>query len=305
MILCERMIKRMTAITDYWQLILTVARSFTFVDAIDVAAVTILIYSLIKLVRETRSGQLIKGLVLFIAIFAVSNFLQLQMINTILSYIFQFGFIAVLIIFQPEIRKALEQLGRSNVSKSIADVVTSKDKEEDKKAMRKMIVSVAEATQALQQLRMGALIVFERKTKLNEIIETGTVVNAEPTGQLIANIFFNKAPLHDGAMVIRDGKVHAAGCILPLTKNDSLSSSLGTRHRAALGISEETDAVVVVVSEETSQISVAVNGLLSRNYNRESLINVLEGYLIPKSDEKSDSKISLSFLKRKNSDEHR
>ena len=209
MILCERMIKRMTAITDYWQLILTVARSFTFVDAIDVAAVTILIYSLIKLVRETRSGQLIKGLALFIAIFAVSNFLQLQMINTILSYIFQFGFIAVLIIFQPEIRKALEQLGRSNVSKSIADVVTSKDKEEDKKAMRKMIVSVAEATQALQQLRMGALIVFERKTKLNEIIETGTVVNAEPTGQLIANIFFNKAPLHDGAMVIREGKVHA------------------------------------------------------------------------------------------------
>ena len=295
----------MTAITDYWQLILTVARSFTFVDAIDVAAVTILIYSLIKLVRETRSGQLIKGLALFIAIFAVSNFLQLQMINTILSYIFQFGFIALLIIFQPEIRKALEQLGRSNVSKSIADVVTSKDKEEDKKAMRKMIVSVAEATQALQQLRMGALIVFERKTKLNEIIETGTVVNAEPTGQLIANIFFNKAPLHDGAMVIRDSKVHAAGCILPLTKNDSLSSSLGTSHRAALGISEETDAVVVVVSEETSQISVAVNGLLSRNYNRESLINVLEGYLIPKSDEKSDSKISLSFLKRKNSDEHR
>lgn len=295
----------MTAITDYWQLILTVARSFTFVDAIDVAVVTILIYSLIKLVRETRSGQLIKGLALFIVIFAVSNFLQLQMINTILSYIFQFGFIAVLIIFQPEIRKALEQLGRSNVSKSIADVVTSKDKEEDKKSLRRMIVSVAEATQALQQLRMGALIVFERKTKLNEIIETGTVVNAEPTGQLIANIFFNKAPLHDGAMVIRGSKVHAAGCILPLTKNDSLSSSLGTRHRAALGISEETDAVVVVVSEETSQISVAVNGLLSRNYNRESLINVLEGYLIPKSDEKSDSKISLPFFKRKNNDEHR
>ena len=300
----ERMINKMNSITDYWQLILTVARSFTLVDAIDVVAVTLLIYSLIKLVRETRSGQLIKGLVLFIAIFIISNFLQLQMINTVLSYIFQFGFIAVLIIFQPEIRKALEQLGRSNVSKSIADVVTSKDKEENKKQLRKLIVSVAEATQALQQLRMGALIVFERKTKLNEIIETGTVVNAEPTGQLIANIFFNKAPLHDGAMVIRGSKVYAAGCILPLTKNDSLSSSLGTRHRAALGISEETDAVVVVVSEETSQISVAVNGLLSRNYNRESLINILEGYLIPKSDEKSEGKLSLSFLKRKNNDEH-
>lgn len=298
----------MNSIVDYWQLVLTAARSFTIVDAIDVAAVALLIYGFIKLIKESRSGQLFKGLILFIVIFAISNLLELQMIKTIFSYIFQFGFIAVLIIFQPEIRKVLEQMGRSNVSKSIADVVTSKDKEESKRNTRKMIVSVAEATQALQQLKMGALIVFERKTKLNEIIDTGTIVNAEPTGQLIANIFFNKAPLHDGAMVIREGKVHAAGCILPLTKNDSLSSSLGTRHRAALGISEETDAVVVVVSEETAQISVAVNGLLSRNYNRESLINVLEGYLIPKNDDKSESKLSISslpFIKRKNNNEHR
>ena len=141
---------------------------------------------------------------------------------------------------------------------------------------------------SFQKSRTGALIVFEKQTRLGDIIDTGTIVDAEPSVQMIGNIFFNKAPLHDGAMVIRDGKVHAAGCILPLTKNNNISAELGTRHRAALGISENSDAVVVVVSEETGNISIAKNGIITRNYTRESLSTALEEELIPKENERSD-----------------
>ena len=158
------------------------------------------------------------------------------------------------------------------------------------------ILAVGEACMTLQKLKMGALIVFERKTKLKEIVDTGTVVNAEPTAAIIGNIFFNKAPLHDGAMVMRDGMVYAAGCILPLTKNDSISIDLGTRHRAAIGMSENSDAVVVVVSEETGQISIAVNGILTRNYTKETLINALETMTLPES---SGDKKSGFFSVRK------
>ena len=290
------------AIGDAWQLLLDTARSFTLRDAIDVAIVALLIYGLIKLVRETRAGQLVKGLILFILILVISSVLQLQMINAIMTYFIQFAFIAILIVFQPEIRKALEQMGRSNVGKSLVNVVGSKDNEESLKAVRKAINSVVEAVGVLQQLKMGALIVFERKTKLGEIVETGTTVNADPSSQLVSNIFFNKAPLHDGAMVVREGRILAAGCILPLTKNDTLNASLGTRHRAALGMSEESDAVVVIVSEETAQISVAVNGSLARNFNRDTLRDVLSGYLLPvadKSERRGHISEKIPLLKRR------
>lgn len=290
-------------IRNFWLLIIDLARSFTFVDLIDVVIVTILIYSGIKLVRETRAGQLVKGLILFILIFVISNVLQLTMLNTILTYFFQSAFVAILILFQPEIRKALEQLGRSNVGKKIASAVSMKDKEyDDTKAIRRAINGVVDAVTTLQGLKMGALIIFERKTKLGEIAEAGTAMDAEPSGQLIGNVFFNKAPLHDGAMIIRDGRILAAGCILPLTKNDTLSATLGTRHRAALGMSEESDAVVIVVSEETAQISVAVNGVLTRNYTKDTLREVLGSYLIPEEDSfQSRSKLTF-FTKRKGAD---
>ena len=192
----------------------------------------------------------------------------------------QSAIIVVVILFQPEIRKALEQVGHSNVVKSLGSAVGGKDREAQNQALRKAISGVADATAILQKLRMGALIVFERQTKLGEIAETGTVVEAEPSSQLIANIFFNKAPLHDGAMIIRDGSIYAAGCILPLTSNDNVSAELGTRHRAALGMSENSDAVVVVVSEETGQISIALGGKLTRNYTRATLADRLEELLI-------------------------
>ena len=286
----------MEYISQAWGTIMDLARHFTLKDALDVAIVTLLLYSAIKLVRETRAGQLIKGIILLVVLFLISSQFDLLMLNAILRAFLSSGIVIVVILFQPEIRKALEQVGHSKVAKSLASAVGVKDKEEGKAAARKAIEGVVDATQILQQLRMGALIVFERQTKLGEIVSTGTVVEAAPSAQLIANIFFNKAPLHDGGMIIREGQVYAAGCILPLTSNENVSAELGTRHRAALGMSENSDAVVVVVSEETGQISIAMAGKLTRNYNRVTLREVLERELIGSPEDASGCKRILGKL---------
>lgn len=286
------------AIASWWEWMVSIAMNFQFKDAVDIIIVAFLIYGVVKLVRETRAGQLVKGLFLLVILFIISSYFNLVMVSRVLAYFFQFAFVAILIVFQPEIRKALEQVGRNNVGQSIAAVVTGRDRNYDRAQIRKAINAVVDGVGILQQLKMGALIVFERKTKLGDIIETGTQINCEPSGQIVGNIFFNKAPLHDGAMIIRDGMIHAAGCILPLTKNTSVSAELGTRHRAALGVSEESDAVVVVVSEETGQISVAVNGVLARRFTRDTLRDVLEGYLIPQ-EEASTVRRKFDVLKSK------
>ena len=286
------------AIASWWEWMVSIAMNFQFKDAVDIIIVAFLIYGVVKLVRETRAGQLVKGLFLLVILFIISSYFNLVMVSRVLAYFFQFAFVAILIVFQPEIRKALEQVGRNNVGQSIAAVVTGRDRSYDRAQIRKAINAVVDGVGILQQLKMGALIVFERKTKLGDIIETGTQINCEPSGQIVGNIFFNKAPLHDGAMIIRDGMIHAAGCILPLTKNTSVSAELGTRHRAALGVSEESDAVVVVVSEETGQISVAVNGVLARRFTRDTLRDVLEGYLIPQ-EEASTVRRKFEVLKSK------
>lgn len=286
------------AIASWWEWMVSIAMNFQFKDAVDIIIVAFLIYGVVKLVRETRAGQLVKGLFLLVILFIISSYFNLVMVSRVLAYFFQFAFVAILIVFQPEIRKALEQVGRNNVGQSIAAVVTGRDRSYDRAQIRKAINAVVDGVGILQQLKMGALIVFERKTKLGDIIETGTQINCEPSGQIVGNIFFNKAPLHDGAMIIRDGMIHAAGCILPLTKNTSVSAELGTRHRAALGVSEESDAVVVVVSEETGHISVAVNGVLARRFTRDTLRDVLEGYLIPQ-EEASTVRRKFGVLKSK------
>lgn len=286
------------AIASWWEWMVSIAMNFQFKDAVDIIIVAFLIYGVVKLVRETRAGQLVKGLFLLVILFIISSYFNLVMVSRVLAYFFQFAFVAILIVFQPEIRKALEQVGRNNVGQSIAAVVTGRDRSYDRAQIRKAINAVVDGVGILQQLKMGALIVFERKTKLGDIIETGTQINCEPSGQIVGNIFFNKAPLHDGAMIIRDGMIHAAGCILPLTKNTSVSAELGTRHRAALGVSEESDAVVVVVSEERGQISVAVNGVLARRFTRDTLRDVLEGYLIPQ-EEASTVRRKFGVLKSK------
>ena len=273
----------MEAIQQFWELFMIMVRQFKLVDALDVLAVSFIIYSGIKLVRESRAEQLVKGLLLVVVVFGVSNYLDLRMMKALLTMFFQFTIVALFIVFQPELRRALEQMGRNGVSKPLSLAAAPKDAETELQNQRRGICAVADSCITLQRQKMGALIVFERKTKLKEIVDTGTIVNAEPTPAIISNIFFNKAPLHDGAMVMRDGMVYAAGCILPLTKNDSISIDFGTRHRAAIGMSENSDAVVVVVSEETGQISIAVNGILTRNYTRETLVSALQTLTLPES----------------------
>ena len=284
----------MEFILNLWDSFVGLVMSFQVADALDVILVSFIIYKGIKLVRETRTEQLIKGIFILIAVWAISFYLRLHMMIYILDAFLQFGIIALLIIFQPELRRVLEQIGRSGIgSKYLSIPILNKEPEDVEKQQRKCINAVVDAMASLQKQKMGALVVFERQTKLGEIIETGTILNAEPSAPIIGNIFFNKAPLHDGAMIIRDSMVYAAGCILPLTKSDAISIDLGTRHRAAIGMSENSDAVVVVVSEETGQISVAVKGGLTRNYTRETLKGELESLLIPeKPSEKRPSRLS-------------
>ena len=272
-------------VEQYNNFIITM-QSFKVTDVLDIVIVSFLIYSLIKIMRETRAEQLVKGILILLVAYAVSTVFSLKMLNTLFVSFFQFSVLAVLIVFQPELRSALEHIGRSKIGKYWSGLAAVSMEEEQIKCVRKCINCVVEVANKFQKSKTGALIVFERQTKLGEIIDTGTVVDAVPSEEMIGNIFFNKAPLHDGAMIIRSGKVHAAGCILPLTKNNDISTDLGTRHRAALGISENSDAVIVIVSEETGTISIAKNGIITRNYTRETLSMALEEDLIPKEHEK-------------------
>lgn len=263
--------------------------TFKLTDVLDILIVSFIIYNLIKIIRETRAEQLVKGILIIVIAFALSSVLNLKMLYSLFTTFFQFAILAVFIIFQPELRRALEQIGRSKIGKYWNTLSNSSNVDEESiKQTKRCINAVSEAAAAFQKSKTGALIVFERQTKLGDIIDTGTIINAEPSVPMIGNIFFNKAPLHDGAMVIRKGMLYAAGCILPLTKNQNISIDLGTRHRAALGISENSDAIIVIVSEETGTISMAINGAITRNFTRETLNSALEEELVPFTPEKSE-----------------
>ncbi len=293
------------AITNVYNSFVSLMMTFKATDVLDIMVVSFIIYNLIKIVRETRAEQLVKGILVLIVAFFISGIFSLKMLNALFSSFFQFSVLAVLIVFQPELRSALEHIGRSKIAKYWNNLSGGKTVEEEKiKQARAVINCVSEAANNFQRSKTGALIVFERQTKLGDIINTGTVIDAEPSVSMIGNIFFNKAPLHDGAMIVRDGKLYAAGCILPLTPNNSLvSSELGTRHRAAIGISETSDAVVVVVSEETGNISIAVNGVLTRDYTRETLNVALEDMIVPQQTDKSERTPIISTPKKGKKDE--
>ncbi len=244
-------------------------------DFIDIGIVSIIIYYIITLLRDTRAMQLIKGLLVLFAVFFLSRWLHFNALNYILSGAMQIGLFALIVIFQPELRNILERMGRFKVGKIIDFAV---DNENDSIAM--MIESVAKATADMSATKTGALIVIERETRLGEYISTGTVLDANVTSSLLENIFVPNTPLHDGAVIIRKNKIVTAACLLPLTANNNLSRELGTRHRAAIGLSEATDAIVVVVSEETGKISLARNGSLTRNLSQESLAKALQKILL-------------------------
>ena len=284
--------ENMDFITGLWDTFVALLHTFSLSDALDVLLVSFIIYNGIKLIRETRAEQLVKGIIILMGVYAASVVIHLNMMRTLLDYFFNFTIIALLVIFQPEIRRALEQIGRSKLGGKYWFQISSEEAEKALQKKRKCLNAVVEASGKFQKSKTGALMVFEMQTKLGDIIDTGTIVNAEPSVPLIGNIFWNKAPLHDGAMVIRDGVIYAAGCILPLTKSDTVSVDLGTRHRAAIGMSENSDAVVVVGSGGTGQISIAVNGVLTRNYTRETLQSALEALLLPEENANGEKRTS-------------
>lgn len=261
--------------------ILSIIKTIQLRDIVDILAIALLIFGLFKLIQETRAVQLLKGVIMLLIVYFLSSLFGLVMLSSLLRTFFEAAVVVIAIIFQPEIRKALEQMGRNNTYKKYIKIFTKHHKgDEWKKAVEKSIVDAADTAVLFSHSKTGALLVFERETMLSDIAATGTIIDAETSVALFGNIFFNKAPLHDGASIIRDGKLFAAGCILPLTSNRNVDINLGTRHRAGLGISEQSDAVVLIVSEETGVISLAVNGILLREFTREELIKKLEQFLI-------------------------
>lgn len=260
-----------------------VFRNFQLKDVVDILLVAVIIYGAVRLMRETRAAQLAKGIIIVLVVWLLAVVCQLNMMTNMLTYLVQYGLVFVAIVFQPELRSGLEKMGRGSMAAGVRSLFAGRATADEAMLAKKRqcIRTVVDACDNMSKTKTGALIVFERNTKLGDIIATGTVIDAAPSVPMLCNIFFNKAPLHDGAMVIRDGKVHAAGCILPLTKrNEDVAVELGTRHRAAIGMSENSDAVVVVVSEETGQISVALEGRITRNYSRETLENQLSDLLL-------------------------
>ena len=243
-------------------------------DFLDIIIVAYLIYKAIGFVRRTNSNNLAKGLVVFLLALWGSDIFSLTMINFLLRKTAELGLIALLILFQPELRRLLERMGSGFASgRSSSGTV-----------MDSAISQTVQACCDMSDSKTGALIIFERGVALNSIISTGTVINADTTAELLKNMFFNKAPLHDGAVIIRDGRIAAAGCVLPLTQRTNLSKDLGMRHRAGIGLSEESDAVIIVVSEETGAISVAMDGMLKRHLSGEALDKLLRGELIREED---------------------
>ncbi|WP_427339934.1 diadenylate cyclase CdaA [Caloranaerobacter sp. DY30410] len=242
-------------------------------DIIDIAIVAFAFYKLFMLIRETRAEQLIKGIIVLLVATKISEWLQLFTINWILEKTMTVGVIALLIVFQPELRRALEYIGRSRfLTKTIIEI-------EDEN-IRNVINEILEAVASLSRQKIGALIVLERTTGLNEVVETGTLINGKVSSGLLINIFIPNTPLHDGAVIIKDDIIKAAGCFLPLTENMNLSKELGTRHRAALGITEKSDSLAIIVSEETGVISIADNGKLSRYVDIKTLEKILEDIYI-------------------------
>ena len=257
--------------TFIWQLLMDIR----IIDILDIALVSVMLFFAFRFIRERRAGKLALGIVLLFLIMVISEALEMYVTRFFLQNIFQVGILVVIVLFQPEIRSALEKLGGEPI-KSIKGIGEQKDTSETLAVIRE----VSETMQDLAAEKTGALLVFERTTKLGDIVKTGTVLNADVSSFLLKNIFFNKAPMHDGATIISNNKIHSAGCFLPLSLNDSIIKDLGTRHRAGIGMSENSDAVVIIVSEETGTISIAVDGKLKRGYDADTLAAELEGLLL-------------------------
>lgn len=256
----------------------------TFWDIIDIAVLSYLIYKLIQFMRETRAGGLFKGVVVLLLCYFVARIAKMKALMFILDKAFDVGLLAIIILFQPELRRTLEKVGHSKLSKLpvLNQLGGAAETSETAAKWAYAIDAICDACEDLSATTTGALIVIERETKLGEQISNGTILNATPSKEVFGNIFYPKTPLHDGAVIMRDGIILAAACFLPKPGNEELiNKALGSRHRAAIGMSENSDAIIVVVSEETGAISIAENGELTRGYSRDTLKKTLRGKLLP------------------------
>lgn len=253
-------------------------RSIRITDVLDILIVAFLLYKTLDFIKQTRAQQLFRGVLLIIGIFILSQLLNLSLLNWLLTRLITVGLIAVVILFQPEIRRALEQIGRRGIiGKQFRDV--------GKEEIYATVTKLVDAVDDFSSSRTGALIAIERETMLNDIIETGVIVDAEVSVRLLGNLFYEGSPLHDGAVIIRGIRIHAASCVLPLTSRASIGKNLGTRHRAGVGLSEVSDAFVIIVSEETGAISVAHNGTLRRFLDLKTLEKMLLDIYLPSGDD--------------------
>ncbi len=256
----------MSAILDYFRYVGEQLKSIRVVDVLDILLVAFVFYYIFQFMRKRRAGKLLVGVVLLIVLLLISEVAKMKALNFILTNVFSVGILSLIVVFQPELRSFLEKVGGT----TFFNFKGKLDKNQDA-ALKSVITEVCVAADYFSKTRTGALIVFERETKLGDQSKTGTIVNADVSSYLLENIFFNKSPLHDGAVIISETRLHSAGCLLPLSSNQDLIRELGTRHRAAIGMSENSDAVVLVVSEETGIISVALEGELMRGFDRNSL----------------------------------
>jgi diadenylate cyclase len=264
----------MEAVTSVFVTAFNGIKTMGITDLLDVIIVAYLIYKVIWFVRRTNSNNIAKGIVFILIALWLSYIFNLTMINFLLRRTVELGLIALLILFQPELRRLLERVGRGFTSRRTVSSPVMED------AIAQAVLACTEMSAS----HTGALMIFERKDRLNSVMSTGTIINSNVSAELIKNLFYNKAPLHDGAVVIRDGRIAAAGCVLPLKHSTNLSKDLGMRHRAGIGLSEQSDAVVVIVSEETGAISVAIEGMLKRHLSASALEKILRSELIPQSD---------------------
>ena len=261
-------------------------------DILDMAIVAFVFYKILILMKSTRAASLLKGVLVFLAALMLSFVLEMRSITFIMRSLVNWGVLALVILFQPEIRRILEEVGSRRFIALFSRTETGTELEQ---AIDQTVLACTEMSQS----RTGALIVFERENVLDDMVRSGTVLDAAVSSELLKNIFFVKAPMHDGAVIVRNGRVLGAGCMLPLSKNVNLSRDLGMRHRAGIGMSENADAVVVIVSEETGSISVAIGGMLKRHLKPETLTNILRNELLPQAPEAEERpKFSLANLLR-------
>lgn len=282
----------MDTIISFFKEFASMLPTIKFMDIVDILLVAFVIYTIIMMIQNTGAVRIAKSVIIILVLSGLTQLLNMYLMNYLLERVLEIGLIALVIMFQPELRRMLEKLG----GKSLREILSMKEQQRE---IDRVISQTVAACETMSKERTGVLIVFERSASTIDYQKTGTVLDAEVSSELLRNLFFTKAALHDGAVIIRNERIAAAGCVLPLTQNRNISSDLGTRHRAAIGMSEATDAVVVIVSEETGTMSVAIGGMLKRHLAPQTLEKLLLNELAPKTDEKTRNPLKKLMNKTK------